>query len=738
MHGQQGWRDRLRLAWTTRGLPQQAGRLVLVFVVLLTAISLTLTGSLRPRGYDLQVGDVAEHDITAPFDLVDEIATEARRQEAMALVAPVYEIDPSVAADAQARISDVMRSVRSVRDNITLSDEQKLAALRQRTGLDLVDSVWQAVLVASDSTLNTVETTLREIVIHTLSGSKVLNAEQAAVRRVQVEEEISSLSLSLAIRAFATEVAKPLIRPNVVLDEQQTATMRELVASQVPRVTIKRGEIIVAAGDTVTEQQLALLQAGGLLRRHSVWQIIAGSVLLSALFLSALAVYVTRYRKDLWQRGSRLWLLALVFSTGLLLAPVLRGIHPFATPAIVVGMLISLLVDTRLAALAVVAIGALDVLATGGDVASLLVTLSGGLIGVFGVSRAAQRSDIWRAGALAGLAGGLTVVGLALLTLHPWNWDPVWTFLAGPASGIVAIGSLPFFESYFGVLTHIKLLELANPNQPLLRRLLLEASGTYHHSLMVANLAEAAAEAVGGDPILTRVGGYYHDIGKLKRPYFFIDNQAGGENPHDQISPHLSAMIIISHVKDGLELAKEYKLPREITRFIEEHHGTCLVSYFYKKAQEAGEQVAEEEFRYPGPRPQSKETAILMLADGSEAIVRSLREQTPAKVEEAIRRIIADRLADGQLNQADLTLKDLDIIARTFTKALTGAMHKRIEYPGQGEPRKLPAKEAAAAGEPGTSAALAHDEAKEPTADAGDGNGRAAAHPNSARDSAQA
>lgn len=727
MRGERNWRDSLRQAWTTRGLPQQAGRAIIVGLVLLAVISLTLIGTMRPRGFDLQAGDVAEQDITAPFDLVDEAATEARRQEAMELVAPVYQIDPAVAADAQAEISQIFRSVRAVRDGIGMSEERKLAALRERTGLDLVDSVWLAVLSASDSTLNSVETTLREIVIRALSGSKVLNQEQAAVWRVQVEEEIGALSLSLPIRAFAVEVVKPLIRPNVVLDEEQTATMREMMASQVPRVIIKRGEIIVAEGETVTEHHLALLQAGGLLRQHSLWQIAAGAMLLSALFVSPLVVYVARYRKDLWQRGSRLWLTALVLTTGLLLAPVLRGIHPFASPAVAVGMLISLLVDTRLAALAVVLLGALDVLATGGNLAGLLVTVSSGLIGVFGVSRAAQRSDIWRAGALAGLAGGMTVVGLALLTLHPWNFDPLWTFLAGPASGIIAIGSLPFFETYFGVLTHIKLLELANPNQPLLRRLLLEASGTYHHSLMVANLAEAAAEAVGGDPILTRVGGYYHDIGKLKRPYFFIDNQAGGENPHDQISPHLSAMIIISHVKDGLDLAKEYKLPREITRFIEEHHGTCLVSYFYKKAQEAGEQVAEEEFRYPGPRPQSKETAILMLADGSEAIVRSLREQTPAKVEEAIRRIIADRLADGQLNQADLTLKDLDVIARTFTKALTGAMHKRIEYPGQSEPRQLPQAEPPAA-----------DDTKEPAPDASDGDRPAAAHPDSARDSAQA
>jgi putative nucleotidyltransferase with HDIG domain len=233
------------------------------------------------------------------------------------------------------------------------------------------------------------------------------------------------------------------------------------------------------------------------------------------------------------------------------------------------------------------------------------------------------------------------------------------------------------------VITAMKLIELSNPNQPLLRKLLVEAPGTYHHSIMVGNLAEAATEAVGGNSLLARVGAYYHDIGKTKRPYFFVDNQFGAENPPDRLSPALSALIIASHVKDGLELAHEHKLPEAISQFIREHHGTTVIRYFYRKAVEmdTGDGVDETDFRYDGPKPQTKETAIVMLADASEATTRTLKNPTPQTIEQVVRRLIKERLEDGQLDEANLTLKDLDVIAQTFTRVLTGVFHQRIEYP---------------------------------------------------------
>lgn len=251
-------------------------------------------------------------------------------------------------------------------------------------------------------------------------------------------------------------------------------------------------------------------------------------------------------------------------------------------------------------------------------------------------------------------------------------------------SGILAVGLLPFFESIFDVVTNIKLLELSNPNQPLMKKLLMDAPGTYHHSMMVANLAEAATEAVGGNPVIARVGAYYHDIGKTKRPYFFGENQIGRENPHDKITPNLSALIILSHTKDGIEMAKEHNIPQVIQDIIVQHHGTTLVKYFYyklKNSSENPEDVKEEDFRYTGSIPSTKEAGILMLADSVEAAVRSIPEPTKAKIEQMVNNIINDKISSNQLIDCDLTLKDIEVIRQSFLKTLDGIYHHRIEYP---------------------------------------------------------
>jgi putative nucleotidyltransferase with HDIG domain len=254
----------------------------------------------------------------------------------------------------------------------------------------------------------------------------------------------------------------------------------------------------------------------------------------------------------------------------------------------------------------------------------------------------------------------------------------------GLVSAVLAIGLLPYLETAFDITSAIRLLELSNPNHPLMRTLLMEAPGSYHHSMIVGNLAEAAAEAVGADALLARVQAQYHDIGKTRRPYFFIENQYGADNPHDRIAPSLSTLIITSHVKDGLELARQYKLPKVVVDVIPQHHGTDMVKYFYHKAMESAKEdeiIDKKDFSYPGPPPQSKETAIVMLADSVEAAVRSLKEPTPGRIEGVVRKLIKDRLHSGQLDESDLTFKDLDKIAEAFVRVLAGLFHHRIEYP---------------------------------------------------------
>jgi hypothetical protein len=244
---------------------------------------------------------------------------------------------------------------------------------------------------------------------------------------------------------------------------------------------------------------------------------------------------------------------------------------------------------------------------------------------------------------------------------------------------------LPYLEQAFRITTSEKLLTLARPNHPLLQRLLLEAPGTYYHSVLVGNLAETAADQIGADPILSRVGAYYHDVGKIQRPYFFVENQANMENPHAKLSPSLSTMIVTSHIRDGLEYCREYKLPEAIADIVGQHHGTSLVSYFYKQAAEGehSECIIEEDFRYEGPKPQTKEVALIMLADGCEAAVRSIAKPNMNRIENTVRRIINERLRDGQLNECELTLRDLKMIGDIFIRVLCSTCHSRIEYPAE-------------------------------------------------------
>jgi len=263
----------------------------------------------------------------------------------------------------------------------------------------------------------------------------------------------------------------------------------------------------------------------------------------------------------------------------------------------------------------------------------------------------------------------------------------LWGVLNGFLAVILTIGILPFLESYFDITTSFKLMELSNPNQPLLKKMILEAPGTYHHSIVVGNLSETAAEEIGGNGLLARVGAIYHDIGKIKRPYFFTENQEAYKNIHDEMEPSLSALVIASHVKEGLELAKKNKLPKDIIDIIAQHHGTNLITYFFHRALKengsANDAVAEENYRYSGPKPQTKEAGIILLADSLEAATRSLTNPTATRIKTLVKEIIQKNLENGQLEECDLTLKDLDKIGDSFSRILTGMFHSRVEYPDE-------------------------------------------------------
>jgi len=353
-------------------------------------------------------------------------------------------------------------------------------------------------------------------------------------------------------------------------------------------------------------------------------------------------------------------------------------------------MTVTILLGVKIAVVVAIILGIF--VGTMADPASLGVTgsiaglfaLVGGIVGIQSVARLDQRSDLARAGLYIALVNVALISGIALIIqMSPTYWfiGCILGLFNGFLSSALTMGTLPWFESGFHITSSVRLLELSNPNSRLLKSLLMEAPGTYHHSVLVGNLAETAAEDVGADAVLVRVGALYHDIGKLKRPYFFIENQFSKDNPHDKIAPTLSALILISHVKDGLEMAREHKLPDSIKDIIAQHHGDSLTSFFYHKAKEENPDITDESFRYDGLRPQSKEAALVLLADNVEAAVRSHKGNTPGRIEGLVRKIIKDKFDEGLLDQCDLTFKDLDKISTAFVKVLSGIFHSRVEYP---------------------------------------------------------
>ena len=371
----------------------------------------------------------------------------------------------------------------------------------------------------------------------------------------------------------------------------------------------------------------------------------------------------------------------------ILMARSLNFVSPFVIPLGCTAIIMTLLLDYKLS----IVINTLNLvfiaIITGFNPQAIILGIVNTIVACTSIKKVHGINEVLQATLYMIISSAIVTLATGLLVSNNFKMivsEVTFAILGALLSGIFAIGFTPFLESAFKIVTNMKLLELSNPTSPLLKRLLMEAPGTYNHSLMVANLAEVAAEAVDANPILARIGAYYHDVGKLKRPVFFGENLMGRENPHNRIKPTLSAQIIISHAKDGLELAREYKLPEIIQDIIIQHHGTTLVKYFYytmKNSSDNPDEVKEEDFRYAGPIPSSKEATIIMLADSVEAAVRSIPMPTKEKIEEMVNNIFKDKLQSDQLIDSELTLKDIDNIKKCFLKVLIGVYHQRVEYP---------------------------------------------------------
>jgi len=414
-------------------------------------------------------------------------------------------------------------------------------------------------------------------------------------------------------------------------------------------------------------------------------QRIGGWLLIGALVVGLLLAWIWRFRPQIWNRSSALMLIALLLIGATIAIKITAGrpVLPYVLPVAAVALLLAVLLD---AGTALLVTGLLALLggAVTGSIEFASYVLLGGIAGVIVVRRGERFALFFQ----AALATGVVNIGVVTLYTLLGNRDITGvaelvgaSAAAAAGSAVAALGSFVVVGNLFGITTSFQLLELANPTQKLLRRLMLEAPGTYNHSLLVGNLAERAAEAIGADPLLARVAAYYHDVGKLDNPIAYIENQAGGENVHDELTPEESVALVKAHVAKGIDLAYQYKLPKPIIAFIPQHHGTALISYFHARAQQQAADVDDAQFRHSGPKPQTREAAILMLADSVEASVRSLSEHDEPAIRTMVDRIIRERLEDGQFDECDLTLRDVERIREAFVAQLLGMYHRRVEYP---------------------------------------------------------
>ncbi|MEK3881616.1 HDIG domain-containing metalloprotein [Paenibacillus sp. PL2-23] len=720
-----GWRQSPAVRW-------------LLFMLFVLLFYFSLSPHVIPETYDIAEGAVSEKDIKAPYQIRDEKATRQAEEAAANRIEDIYS---NVSLRNEALVEQIMYRIDQLNMDDEVTTENKIEIYRYEIPKRYTEHIEQFIEsnrgkgLYSDSLLDEMaevaskqqyaipeetfykmpqltSTQLQEMrtvareIVRKLMSEQLREAETA---RMQVAELVNASSLSSRTeREIVQELARFSIMPNKFLDTDATEEAKVQAKQNTPPVVYNEGDVIVKRGQTITADMYKLLSDSNLLQDKRHYWPQAGLLVLALMFVVLIYAYLHQSGGLGGARpkygNAQLLMLWLIFFINMLAMQIISFTQtdtaPYAgylAPVALGAMLITLLLDMHLAI-----------------ISSFLFTIMGSVIlntqpnmlfdfkfgffvivvslaAIFSIHRASQRSAILKAGIMVSLFGSASVMAILMLTEQldrmPFMYSVAFAFASGLLTAVLVIGLMPFFEVTFGILSALKLVELSNPNHPLLRKLLTETPGTYHHSVMVGNLSEAAAESIGADGLLCRVGSFYHDIGKTKRPNYFIENQTNIENPHDTIDPKLSKSIIVAHARDGVDMLKAHNIPKPLRDIAEQHHGTTSLKYFYHKAVKQAEEqgmeptFTEDDFRYPGPKAQSKEAAVVGIADCVEAAVRSLRNPTVEQVEAMIHKIIKSRLDDNQYNECDLTLKELDKVAQSLKESVIGIFHSRIEYP---------------------------------------------------------
>jgi len=723
---------RLKRLLTALGLDEgwQRVTLMALLVLLLTAIIIPKGHLLMP---DYAPGDVATRDVKATSDLLipDEELTAKKRTEAEVAVPVLYDYDPQTGPAIASRAAEIivflhqekvagtgstalLRQLESsfgVRINDT--DLSELLTMAAEPGAaewltTLIERLYQRKLVGN---LRMYERDLEHgIRLRNVTTQQEMpadpNEKLAGPAEIQtvLRGEFRAAHLDADRSKALSSLLTNLLRPSISYNQNETETRRQAAREAVQPILIqvKKGEIVVREGERVRADQVSRLSA---LRAQGSRDVLlnqtAGLILGCFILLFIAHRYgqrnIRKYRmenRDLLFLAGTLLSMLLVLKLGSFIATAVGSVFPYIEPGAYYyllpfaagAMVVRIILNSEVALIFSMVFAALCGFLFANNFELCLFALLSCLAGAHWVRQLTVRTSMYRAGARLSMFNFTVIFAIHLVSGAAFDlgllFELSFGLLGGLFAALLVSGVIPLVEAAFRYTTNLKLVELANMNNPLLRELMVLAPGTYHHSIIVGNLAEAAAETIGANPLLARVAAYYHDIGKAKKPLYFIENLSGGENKHDKLAPSMSALILMAHLKDGGDMAREQRLGEALVDVIRQHHGTSLMKFFYDRAKQREErEVDEHDYRYPGPKPQTREAALIMLADAVEAASRTLTDPTPARIQGMVQKIINNIFIDGQLDECELTLKDLHNIAKSFNRVLGGIFHHRIDYP---------------------------------------------------------
>lgn len=717
--------------------PAQVNRAVLFVVAVLLALIIVPKGGLIPASY--KPGDIASRDVKSPRDLLveDTQLTRAKQETAAQEVPLVYRFDRGAGERAVERMQRGLDFLaQRLGDSELYAIEDLVPRLEADFGVPLTGADYKPLmeLPLDYRLVRQITGQLRPLferptvasyqgfVEDRRQGIVVLErdtGEEVNIRwldRVsglndvlkEAERQLSQLTeLTADQQQVLLTLVQQQLRPSLVYDQQETQARREQARAQITPVLfqIKRGEMVVREGERISADQILKLQALRDSGRdgHSLQSALGLFVCILLLMFAGFVFARGNIRKfkpdarDLLFLATVLVCLFVLIKISIFVSVGLGSVFSlidtstyfYAIPFALAAMLVRIVLNSETAMVVAIGSSLLVGVLFGNSLIMAFYALVGSIVGAHGVRYCQQRTTLYRAGLWIGLTNVALLFGLHLLAGRGLEMQLLYKlglgFTGGLISAVIVTGTIPLVESLFKYTTDIKLLELANMNAPVLRQLMIQAPGTYHHSILVGNLAESAAESIHANPLLARVAAYYHDIGKIRKPLYFIENTGGQRNKHDKLAPSMSALILTSHVKEGIDLARESKLGSELIDIIQQHHGTTLIKFFYERALSQADpgvqQIDECDYRYPGPKPQTKEAALIMLADAVEAASRTLTDPTPSRIQGMVKKLINNIFIDGQLNECNLTLKDLNQIAKSFTRVLSSSFHHRVDYP---------------------------------------------------------